>query len=74
MSALVRAYAAKPREDNSDQGPNSQSVRTARLTRGGRDSGMRQGWPPHGQDRKAGLVHKSPARSESEGRRPTQFL
>jgi len=31
---------------------------------------MRQGWPPHGQDRKAGLVNNSPARSASEGRRP----
>ena len=30
----------------------------------------RQGWKPNGQDREAGLVHASPARSDSAGRRP----
>jgi len=37
----------------------------------GRVSGVRQGWPPYGRDRKAGLVHNSLARGASEGRRPT---
>jgi len=43
----------------------SRDSRTPEITAA--SSGVRQGSKPNGRDRKAGLVHASPARSASEG-------
>ena len=42
-------------------------LRNSRRLKQPRESGMRQGWMPNGQDRAAGLVNESLARSEAEG-------